>query len=517
MELEILKRTNSKLVKWKENDNNELICSLSLNFDEVLEKEVFPLKNTEIKSTLKDYYFKDKYYTINFFKYKEELYSLFEIPEKINSNFLFNISYEIRTPLNGILAMTALLNDTTLSDEQKDYTNQINESSYNIIEIFNDVIDYIKLSNSEIHLHTEPVNLKLVLNESISIVSSKIKKKYVNINYKIDPDINPDILSNSQRLKQILVNILTNVVQYSDKPILVDISLLDSHLHFYIEDKSLGYSKEDTFKMNNSLNDISDFNLNLPITQKLVKLLGGYIKINSEINKGTTICFTIDYKEIDNGLLNFKDKTILIVIKNEKDRLLIFSELTKYNIQCYICSNYTESIIYLDKIKIDLIITDEDLKFPRNTEVLKISDNQNISNFSDLAKKIKEVFKKKNKGGDVLVAEDVYLNQKVLVGYLNKIGVFNIDIAENGEEVLDLMKTKTYSLIFLDIKMPVMDGLSCFKLIKKNYPDITTKVIATTAIHSEGESFLNLGMHGYLVKPINFTELQKIIHHFGLS
>jgi CheY-like chemotaxis protein len=138
-------------------------------------------------------------------------------------------------------------------------------------------------------------------------------------------------------------------------------------------------------------------------------------------------------------------------------------------------------------------------------------------------------YKPKNSDTKILLAEDVYINQKVILGFLSKLGYTNVSVAENGKQVLDIMKTKTFDIILLDIKMPILDGVGVLKILRQHYSNNLTStkkfnfdnkkipyIVAITAycLKEDKEKYINMGFDDYLPKPIQIHELENCLNSY---
>jgi signal transduction histidine kinase/DNA-binding response OmpR family regulator len=345
---------------------------------------------------------------------------------------------------------------------------------------------------------------------------------------------------------------------------------------FNISDTGIGISKEDIEKLfvsftqldNSSTREYEGTGLGLAISKHLCKLMGGKIWIDSDGYSGTSVFFTIICKEnnnnddnniiCDNYINDLKNKLVLVVDDNSTNRMMLCSMLINWHMKPIACSSSEEALVYLrGPYEFDLGLIDICMPKTNGFELAeKIRDLKKdfpliaLSSLDDeigkdtrtcfhtyITKPIKQncLFKiclsalnfkinfenrfkicpKETNMKPILLTEDVYINQQVAIGILEKLGYINVDVANNGVEMLNAVKKKKYDVILLDIKMPIMDGVTALTELNKLY-SIKDRpyIIALTANAMQDDKYLytkTLGMDNYISKPINIDELRKIM------
>ncbi|HNV94980.1 MAG TPA: ATP-binding protein [Bacteroidales bacterium] len=372
--------------------------------------------------------------------------------------FLANMSHEIRTPMNAIIGMINLLQNTKLSQEQKEYLNHINLSSNNLLIIINDILDISKIESGKVVFEKHRFNLNDTLDNLQKMFEPKVNEKGIYFNISKDPQLPAFWLGDQVRLNQILINLVGNAIKFTlEGGVLLQIEtkkkIDETHFEvlFKVIDTGIGIQadkKEHIFESftqasNDTTRKFGGTGLGLTIAKQLVELQNGKIWFESEINKGTTFYFYLPLEK---------------------------------------------------------------------TNPPTISEIQAKAEFS-LSKNIdKQIFSRST----ILVAEDNPLNQFLIKTLLTKQHFQNILISNNGKEAIELLQKNDIHLILMDLHMPEMDGYETTSFIRTNFPAPKSKVpiIALTAavIQGEKEKCLSIGMNDYISKPFNPNELfEKII------
>ncbi|SDB25980.1 Signal transduction histidine kinase [Pseudobutyrivibrio sp. YE44] len=373
------------------------------------------------------------------------------------SNFLSNISHEIRTPINVISGMNELILRECSDPTILKYADNINVASRNLTSLINDVLDFSKIESGKLELVTDDFNIGEVLNDSYNMFLNLTQNKKQNF-YLDCNQATPSILRGDEvRLKQILTNLISNAVKYTPEygtiNILVNFEAIGRdkiNLIMAVKDSGIGIKPEDIpklflnfqrFELSRN-NTIQGTGLGLAIVKNLTELMHGTIDVDSTYGKGSTFTLKIPFEVYDYA-----------PVGETKERFSAGSG-----------EKYQESFTAKD--------------------------------------------------ARLLTVDDVQMNLDVFTGLLKKTGV-KIDCALNGKDALELMKHNKYDIIFLDHMMPEMDGIEVLKKLKDdvNGPNLHTPVIMLTANATMGadRKYLADGFDDYLSKPIRPLSLENMV------
>ncbi|MCD4746866.1 MAG: PAS domain S-box protein, partial [Bacteroidales bacterium] len=319
-----------------------------------------------------------------------------EESDRLKSAFLANMSHEIRTPMNAILGFSQLLNEAESIEERNDFINFIKSNGEHLLSLINDIVDISKIEAGLMTTEINECSVNLLFEEIYSIFSTNEKIIYNKIQLILNkslPDNESIILTDSTRLRQILTNLIVNAIKFTKSGYIEYGYYLKEQqtLEFYVKDTGKGIPEnkhEEIFKRFVQA-DISDTitqggtGLGLAITKAFVNLLGGEIRIKSEIDKGSTFYFTLPYKKTEpiaeiqvpvKKTIDYiwKNKTILIAEDVEDNFILIKNMLNKTQAQIIWARNGKETIdIYIENKNIDLILMDLRMPVINGYEAIK--------------------------------------------------------------------------------------------------------------------------------------------------
>ncbi|MCX6236231.1 MAG: response regulator [Bacteroidia bacterium] len=510
-----------------------------------------------------------------------------ENANQAKSTFLATMSHEIRTPMNGVIGMSALLSETKLSEEQREYNDTISTCGDNLLTVINDILDFSKIESGNMELEHEDFDLRGSVEEVMDLFSQRVASKGLDLIYEIDLDVPTQIVGDNLRLKQILINLINNAIKFTHiGEVYLKISLISKdpdsskiELGFQISDTGIGIPENKIGGLFDAFTQVDasttrrygGTGLGLAISMRLVKLMGGVIRVESQLGIGSTFIFSIQSSTSakerimpHSGNVNdFNDKKVLIVDDNQTNLKILKIQLEQWRLVTRLASSAREALDILNdpkNDKFDLVITDMQMPDMDGVELATtINGSKNppplimLSSIGDetkktypdlftfiltkpvkqqrLLKSLQMIFapqKYQSVSDDqyggilttsfaeiyplkILIAEDNMINQKLIEKVLQKLGYLP-DTAYDGIQVLDSLKEKVYDVILMDVQMPVMDGFET-TLVVRQMTIVQPYIIAMTAnaMSNDRDECIKIGMNDYIAKPMRLAEIMKIL------
>ena len=380
-----------------------------------------------------------------------------EKANRVKSDFLANMSHEIRTPINAILGFDEIILRESNNEDIIDYASNIKRSGQTLLVLINDILDFSKIESGKMDIIPMDYHLKVMITDIVLLIMPRASEKGLTIKCDIDEKIPSKLHGDDMRLRQVIINLLTNAVKYTEKgEVTLGAQLVEkgekAGIRFFVKDTGMGIRKEDQKTLFDAFQrvdekknrNIEGTGLGLAICVLTLEMMNSELKLESEYGKGSEFSFVIEQEIVDD------------------------TPVGKFTVGGYGGSAKVE-------------ITRENLRAP---------------------------------DAKVLVVDDVKMNLTVFKQLLKHSGM-QIDTASGGEQSLDMIKNGNYDIVFMDHLMPEMDGIETLKKgIEEGIIDLNKMpVIALTAnaIMGAKEMFLSEGFSDYLTKPIESKRLAETL------
>lgn len=468
-----------------------------------------------------------------------------EVAESANrakSEFLAKISHEMRTPLTPIIGYSKLLLKEYPNSEIKDKLDIIHTSGVKLLNFTNELLDFSKIESGKVDLNFESFSVKELFQEIFYEHNSLAATK--NLKFEIKYDKNDiTIYSDKMKIYEIVKNLIHNAIKYTNKGfVFCEVNVNSNFLNFSVYDSGIGISKDHLDYIFESFGQInkhsSGAGLGLSITKKLVEILKGTITVESKVMVGTTFNVSIPIEVFEKKNENFSViLTKLLNSNNPSIKSILLKSILKFPIrlkslkEAYKKQNIEQireinhlilgtygnlnlTLIYDMSKKISEELKKNPVSF--DTILYCIEELERMTHTIDYSELFNMYLQFNTKQIKILIAEDVEENRDFLKAVLES-PLISVTCVEHGLNALKAMKEKKFDVVFLDIHMPVMDGLQTISHIKANEELKNTPVIALTAqaIIGDKEKYLPYGFDGYITKPINesvlFSYLEKFI------
>ncbi len=400
-----------------------------------------------------------------------------EAANRTKSEFLANVSHEVRTPMNAVLGMLQLALREDLTPAIRDYLKTAADSAENLMFLLNDLLDLSRAEAGKFELETVPFSLRQTLEASIKPLSVRAREKELQLVLRIDADV-PDWLNgDGRRLRQVVMNLVGNAIKFTERGEIVVQASADelagdkTTVHVTVSDTGVGIAPEDQARVFQPFTQVNaslsrsqpGAGLGLAICSELVGHMGGRIWVESELGRGSRFHFTARFPVV----------TASEVDEIESGGASQFDVLRSGN---------------------------------RDGEDGLVSDTGGT-----LVHQARAL--------NVLLAEDTRANQKLVTAILAKRG-HAVTVANHGGEAIELVQQQPFDVVLMDVQMPGMDGFeatAAIRALRRSVAQIPIIAMTAHAMRGDRERCLAAGMNAYISKPLDASELVKVVEDLAWS
>ncbi|MBQ2117397.1 MAG: response regulator, partial [Lachnospiraceae bacterium] len=390
----------------------------------------------------------------------EEQNEKLKTSDKAKSVFISNMSHEIRTPINAVLGMNEMIIRETTDEKIRSYAYDIKNASKILLSIINDILDFSKIESGKMEIVPVEYDIVSLVNDVKNLISVKLKEKSLELILNISPDIPRKLYGDEIRITQILINLMTNAIKYTEKgtiTLVMDSQKLSDDrigLKVRVQDTGIGIRKEDMEKLFSEFQrlderrnrNIEGTGLGMSIVLRLLEQMDSKLEVESIYGEGSTFYFTLPQRVVDaTPIGRFDDR--------------------------------------------------------HDENATRVQNSQNVLKASK---------------AKILVVDDNRVNLKVVKALLKTTGI-EIDLADSGKKCLEMLPQKPYHLVLLDHFMPNMDGIETLQKIREMGGFYSTlPVIALTAnvVSGAKDNYVSLGFTDFLEKPINVDKMEDALRNY---
>lgn len=481
--------------------------------------------------------------------------------EQMKTKFLANIGHEFRTPMNGILGFVELLEHTHPTESQNEYIHMIHSSARNLMTNIESLLDLSQMEGGRFSVNNSEFNLFAEMEEMAQLYTSEGRDKGISVSFYVGAKLPTYIQGDLRKLKQIMNNLINNALKFTPRggKVVVEVKLLKwpeagrCTIGFTVRDTGQGIPKDQIAKVTTPFESGNQadqrLGIGLSLSHGLVELLGGHLKITSEVGRGSQFSFTLTFSAArENAFQTVENKRVKVALLDDKkidDANLLTNYLRSFGLNVEKVHTLDETIYddadmlyliasqeqsawlmklgsYHKKCRVVLVLDAGEKLQTRTTHIVDYVINKpllptRIAEHVSAAFKLQEPEgakeKLNQKGIRALVVEDNLINQRLISILLQEYDM-KVATASDGEEAVRMCENQEFDIIFMDIDMPIKNGILATQEIKeRKAKNNNMPIIALTALAMEGdrENILQEGLDDYLAKPLTRAKLEYIL------
>ena len=521
----------------------------------------------------------------------KEAYQLAERANQAKTTFLNNMSHDIRTPMNAIIGFTSLA-ATHINEKErlKDYLSKIMTSSNHLLSLINDVLDMSRIESGKVKIEESPCSIPVVMHDLRNILQTDIKAKRLDFFIDTVDVVDENVICDKLRLNQILLNCMSNAMKYTKTGGTVGLRIIQkghsaegfADYDFVVKDNGIGMSKEFaehifepfTREETSTVSRIPGTGLGMAITKNIVDMMGGTIKVKSELGVGSEFTISLRFKTTQQngkrGVIKELNGFRALVADDSMDSCASVEKMLRtiglrpewttsgkeaiFRARYAAQENDPFQVYIIDRLMPDMngIEVVRRIRMEIGDEVPIIiltaydwADIEQeareagvtafcakplfVSELYDVLQNASRPVKTKDKtileveafkGKEILLVEDVELNREIAETILTEAG-FHVNSVEDGKQAVDYMESEKgdmIDLILMDVMMPVMDGYEATQKIRqledKTKADIPIIAMTANAFEEDAKAAIEAGMNAHMAKPIRIESLYEIIEQY---
>jgi len=500
-------------------------------------------------------------------KYKEAEKAAQEA-SRAKSNFLAKMSHEIRTPMNAIIGMTELALRTKELNAAHKHILTVKQAGAHLLSIINDILDFSKIEMGKLEILPDDYSFSSLINDVISIIRMRVIDSQIRFAVFVDSKIPDALIGDETRIRQVLLNILNNAVKYTEKGFVsftvngemiaedvfnLNLEVMDSGRGIKQEDIKNLFGEYTQFDMEGN-RGIEGVGLGLAISWNIIKAMGGDINVYSEYGRGSTFTITLPQRLSSHEVLavveNIAEKRAIVYERREIYANSIMDTIENLGVKCSLVSNdvefrdsmynYPDSFVFISYNLLEMN-RNAIAEFGANAKIVVLAEFgesipdkklsvlampvysisianvfNGITDSFGYSENDEHIVRFIAPSAKILIVDDINTNLKVAEGLMLPYKM-QVSLCKSGKEAIEAVKATRFDIIFMDHKMPEMDGIMATLYIRTlndmdpYYKNVPIIVLTANAVAGTREMFLNNGFNDFLSKPIDTVKLNSML------